>query len=201
MCENCRFLDVACTFLRTVKKRGPPKGYVNTLEQRLASLESIVSELRAGAPISSSIEPPEEPASSGNHSNKRQAREEDVDAAKVHQKLLSRPPPRLQDGTTERSTVLGYLSIDENMTMRYHGPTSGLYLITASRVFASPFWQFSNPGFWPRSKRTTFRTEDEIVSAADAVVGGILPSLAVQNKLLELDPYSTYNKVYIAEKY
>lgn len=57
--------------------------------------------------------------------------------------------------------------------------------MTRSRVFASPFWQFSNPGFWPPSKRPTFRTEDEIVNAADAIVGGILPSLSVQNKLLE----------------
>ena len=47
-CENCRFLEIACTFNRTVKKRGPPKGYVNTLEQRLASLESLVAELREG---------------------------------------------------------------------------------------------------------------------------------------------------------
>ncbi|KAL1969106.1 hypothetical protein VTN77DRAFT_360 [Rasamsonia byssochlamydoides] len=186
VCENCRFLDVACTFLRTVKKRGPPKGYVNTLEQRLASLESIVSELRAGVPISSD---PSDESTTTSYSNKRQAREEDVDAAKARQKLASRLP-RPPDGTTERSTVLGYLSIDENMTMRYHGPTSGLYLITASRVFSSPFWQFSNPGFWPRSKRTTFRTEDEIVSAADAVAGGILPSLSVQDKLL--DAYWTY---------
>lgn len=96
------------------------------------------------------------------------------------------------DSTSEKSTVLGYLSIDENTTMRYHGPSSGLYLMTASRVFASPFWQFSNPGFWPRSKNTTFRTEDEIVSAADAILGGILPSLAVQNKLLELVLTSLY---------
>ena len=87
--------------------------------------------------------------------------------------------------STERSTVLGYLSIDENVTMRYHGPTSGLYLITASRVFSSPFWQFPNPGFWPRSERPTFRTEDDVVSAADATVGGILPCISVQDKLLE----------------
>lgn len=71
------------------------------------------------------------------------------------------------------------------MTMRYHGPTSGLHLMTASRVFVSPFWHFSNPGFWPRSKRTTFRTEDEIVSAADAILGGILPPIPMQDKLLE----------------
>lgn len=100
--------------------------------------------------------------------------------------MPTKPLVQKVDSSSEKSTVLGYLSIDENMTMRYHGPTSGLHLITASRVFTSPFWQFSNPGFWPRSKNTTFRTEDEIVSAADAILGGILPSLAVQNKLLEL---------------
>ncbi|KAJ9207934.1 transcriptional regulator family: Fungal Specific TF [Paecilomyces variotii] len=175
-CENCKFLEVPCTFLRTVKKRGPPKGYVNTLEQRLSSLENIITGLQANAPRYGT------PDSIG-HRVKRQAREEDVQPAESNQRLVS--ASEVEDGRTERSTVLGYLSIDENMTMRYHGPTSGLHLITSSRIFASPFWQFANPGFWPRSKRTIFRTEDDIVSAADAVVGGILPNLHVQDKLLE----------------
>lgn len=191
-CENCRFLDVACTFNRTVKKRGPPKGYVNTLEQRLASLESIVTELRGGyaAALENSPEklPLPTPNSNNGYKNKQQDQEEDFNHIMNQPRLPMPTKPLTQkvDGTSEKSTVLGYLSIDENMTMRYHGPTSGLYLMTSSRVFASPFWQFSNPGFWPRSKNTTFRTEDEIVSAADAILGGILPSIAVQNKLLEL---------------
>ncbi|QKX53027.1 uncharacterized protein TRUGW13939_00098 [Talaromyces rugulosus] len=190
-CENCRFLDVACTFNRTVKKRGPPKGYVNTLEQRLASLESIVTELRGGHAVASDNSPEElllpTPTSNNGYKNKQQVHEEDFNQP-MDQPGIPIPTKSLVqkiDSTSEKSTVLGYLSIDENTTMRYHGPSSGLYLMTASRVFASPFWQFSNPGFWPRSKNTTFRTEDEIVSAADAILGGILPSLAVQNKLLD----------------
>lgn len=170
-----------CTFLRAVKKRGPPKGYVNTLEQRLSSLEDIITGLQANGPSYGT------PDSNG-HRVKRQVREEDVRPAESDQRLVS--ASEVEDERTERSTVLGYLSIDENMTMRYHGPTSGLHLITSSRIFASPFWQFANPGFWPRSKRMIFRTEDEIVSAADAVAGGILPSLNVQDKLLELVPRS-----------
>lgn len=163
-------MEIACTFLRAVKKRGPPKGYVSTLEQRLASLEDIVSGLQAGG-------------ASDDRRAKRQAREEAVEGAAAAGRLASTHEGQIGKG--ERSTVLGYLSIDENMTMRYHGQTSGLYLITSSRIFSSPFWQFSNPGFWPRSRRMIFRTEDEIVSAADAVIGGILPSLSMQDKLLE----------------
>jgi hypothetical protein len=175
-----------------VKKRGPPKGYVNTLEQRLASLESIVTELRGGNAVASDNSPEElplpTPTSNNGYKNKQVVHEEDFNQTMDQPGLpmLTKPLVQKIDSTTEKSTVLGYLSIDENMTMRYHGPSSGLYLMTASRVFASPFWQFSNPGFWPRSKNTTFRTEDEIVSAADAILGGILPNLSVQNKLLEL---------------
>lgn len=195
-CENCRFLDIACTFNRTVKKRGPPKGYVNTLEQRLASLESLVAELREGQAEADPI--PTDNATTlvssaidTNYTNKRSLEEdENADDIKPQQRQIALPGKshtRKSDSSSERSTVLGYLSVDENMTMRYHGPTSGLHLMTASRVFVSPFWHFSNPGFWPRSKRTTFRTEDEIVSAADAILGGILPPIPLQNKLLESD--------------
>lgn len=163
-------------------------------------METFVTDLRDGVALPDSPAVGDTPTEespleatviqSHTHRNKRQARADDVDATKAHERLgpvSSQLSARVrQDGSaTERSTVLGYLSIDENVTMRYHGPTSGLYLLTASRVFASPFWQFPNPGFWPRSERRTFRTEDDVVSAAEATAGGILPSLAVQNKLLE----------------
>lgn len=199
-CENCRFLDAPCTFDRTIKKRGPRKGYVTSLEQRLSSLETSLTDLRAGVAPAGNAAVGSAPAAElpmgatavdGQiHRKKRQARTDDVDAAEAHKRLGLVPaePPagKRRDGsTTERTTVLGYLSIDENVTMRYHGPTSGLYLLTASRVFASPFWQFPNPGFWPRSERPTFRTEEDVVSAAEATADGILPSVAAQNKLLE----------------
>jgi hypothetical protein len=166
---------------------------VNTLEQRLASLESLVAELREGQaeadPVPSDNTTLGSSAIDTNYNNKRGLGEdENADDIKPQQRQIALPGKshtRKSDSNSERSTVLGYLSVDENMTMRYHGPTSGLHLMTASRVFVSPFWHFSNPGFWPRSKRTTFRTEDEIVSAADAILGGILPPIPIQNKLLE----------------
>lgn len=133
------------------------------------------------------------PAIDTNYNRKRRLEEDETaDDSKSQQRQIALPgksSARKSDSSSELSTVLGYLSVDENMTMRYHGPTSGLHLMTASRVFVSPFWHFSNPGFWPRSKRTTFRTEDEIVSAADAILGGILPAIPLQNKLLELVSY------------
>lgn len=177
-----------------MKKRGPPKGYVNTLEQRLASLENLVAELREGQaeaePVPIDNTTLVSSATNTIYSKKRSLQEdENTDEIEPQQRQIAVPGKshtRRPDSSSERSTVLGYLSVDENMTMRYHGPTSGLHLMTASRVFVSPFWHFSNPGFWPRSKRTTFRTEDEIVSAADAILGGILPPISLQNKLLEL---------------
>lgn len=170
---------------------------MNTLEQRLASLESLVAELREGQAEADPIPPDNtalvSPAIDTNYNRKRRLEEDETaDDNKSQQRQIALPgksSARKSDSSSELSTVLGYLSVDENMTMRYHGPTSGLHLMTASRVFVSPFWHFSNPGFWPRSKRTTFRTEDEIVSAADAILGGILPAIPLQNKLLELVSY------------
>lgn len=161
-------------------------------------MENMVAELREGHIDTNDVPTTEDAAcvfsADDMNCNSRRQSHEDRQGSVNYSGLSPqhRPMPlpvkvrsRKADNASERSTVLGYLSVDENMTMRYHGPTSGLYLMTASRVFVSPFWHFSNPGFWPRSKRTTFRTEDEIVSAADAILGGILPAIAVQNKLLE----------------
>ncbi|KAI8991578.1 hypothetical protein BDF20DRAFT_790597, partial [Mycotypha africana] len=40
MCGNCQILNLTCTFRDATKKRGPPKGYIEAIENRLHTLEA-----------------------------------------------------------------------------------------------------------------------------------------------------------------
>lgn len=44
ICANCRQSGIPCTFTKSPAKRGPNKGYIQQLENRLAALESTVQE-------------------------------------------------------------------------------------------------------------------------------------------------------------
>lgn len=45
-CSNCIAFNFDCTFVEVAKKRGPPKGYVESLENRLKKLEALLRTLR-----------------------------------------------------------------------------------------------------------------------------------------------------------
>lgn len=57
-------------------------------------------------------------------------------------RLLCLLPSRLAD-------VYGQLSLNEWQEVRYHGRTSGLYLIANSEHFKDFFWRLPNNGVWP----------------------------------------------------
>ncbi|KAI8142510.1 fungal-specific transcription factor domain-containing protein [Fennellomyces sp. T-0311] len=44
-CKNCQLAQVECTFNDSAKKRGPPKGYIEVLENRLKRMERILGGL------------------------------------------------------------------------------------------------------------------------------------------------------------
>ncbi|KAH6913531.1 fungal-specific transcription factor domain-containing protein [Coprinopsis sp. MPI-PUGE-AT-0042] len=44
-CSNCISFNFECTYVEVAKKRGPPKGYVESLENRLKKLESLLRTL------------------------------------------------------------------------------------------------------------------------------------------------------------
>ncbi|KAI9363281.1 hypothetical protein BD770DRAFT_291199, partial [Pilaira anomala] len=39
VCTNCKNVGLECTFQDLTKKRGPPKGYIEAIENRLYKLE------------------------------------------------------------------------------------------------------------------------------------------------------------------
>ncbi|KAK9719858.1 hypothetical protein K7432_004516 [Basidiobolus ranarum] len=44
-CSNCTTLNIYCTYLETSKKRGPPKGYIEAIENKLHRMEHLLSDL------------------------------------------------------------------------------------------------------------------------------------------------------------
>ncbi|ORX99110.1 hypothetical protein K493DRAFT_313350 [Basidiobolus meristosporus CBS 931.73] len=44
-CSNCGALSLDCTYLETTRKRGPPKGYIEAIENKLHRLEHLLSGL------------------------------------------------------------------------------------------------------------------------------------------------------------
>ncbi|KAI0930965.1 hypothetical protein AcV7_005003 [Taiwanofungus camphoratus] len=54
-CSNCNIYKHDCTYLHAAKKRGPPKGYVETLEARLERMEKLLNTLRPNADFSKEL--------------------------------------------------------------------------------------------------------------------------------------------------
>ncbi|KAK4704481.1 hypothetical protein P7C70_g1729, partial [Phenoliferia sp. Uapishka_3] len=77
-------------------------------------------------------------------------------------------------GMTELADVVGQLSLNENAEVRYHGRSSGLYLISKSARYKDFFWQL--------------KTENEILKLTDSE--DPLPDRQTQQHLLDL--YWTY---------
>lgn len=44
-CSNCSAYNLDCTYIEAAKKRGPPKGYVESLENRLENMEKLLQRL------------------------------------------------------------------------------------------------------------------------------------------------------------
>lgn len=45
-CTNCMTYQYDCTYIEIAKKRGPPKGYVESLENRLEKMENLLRRVR-----------------------------------------------------------------------------------------------------------------------------------------------------------
>jgi hypothetical protein len=45
-CSNCAAYNFDCKYEEAAKKRGPPKGYVESLESRLEKMESLLQRVR-----------------------------------------------------------------------------------------------------------------------------------------------------------
>lgn len=98
------------------------------------------------------------------------------------------PPADTSSGSaepiSELADVVGQLSLDENEQVRYHGRSSGLYLITGSQRFNQFLWHFPKPGVWPAAQSRRPKTEAEILESTQAAEA--LPNRETMDHLLEL---------------
>ncbi|KAA1086544.1 hypothetical protein PGT21_002767 [Puccinia graminis f. sp. tritici] len=85
---------------------------------------------------------------------------------------------------SELADVVGQLSLDENDEVRYHGRSSGLYLISASQRYKDFFWHFPKPGFWPVAPIRRSPTSSYILELVNPLE--LLPSQQTMNHLLDL---------------
>lgn len=57
-CASCDENNLECTYVEAAKRRGPPKGYVESLEQRCARLEMLVQKIQPGLDYAQIVGPP-----------------------------------------------------------------------------------------------------------------------------------------------
>ncbi|WVR05193.1 hypothetical protein IAU60_002205 [Kwoniella sp. DSM 27419] len=57
-CAHCQEYGLECTYLEAAKRRGPPKGYIETLEQRCGRLERILLQLHPSVDLEEYVGPP-----------------------------------------------------------------------------------------------------------------------------------------------
>ncbi|KAI8986492.1 fungal-specific transcription factor domain-containing protein [Pilobolus umbonatus] len=106
-CSTCRQYNCDCTFRDTIKKRGPPKGYIESLESRLQKMERYIGELRKDThPETTTIED----KSSYNGAEDKTA----------YNGLNHGDQPRAVSPT---------VNINKRRVIKYHGSSSGLYLL------------------------------------------------------------------------
>ncbi|KIL64052.1 hypothetical protein M378DRAFT_163769 [Amanita muscaria Koide BX008] len=137
-CTNCTAYDLLCTYVEAAKKRGPPKGYVESLENRVQKLEGLLHKLcpdkdvlkelnssfdlseplsspgtSAGSPAIKLLQEPRDLATSALRRAGEVAPKDEPDDERIHLKL---------DEKFER------LHIDPN-EYRFFGKSSGVMLI------------------------------------------------------------------------
>ncbi|KAK8869739.1 hypothetical protein IAR55_000307 [Kwoniella newhampshirensis] len=57
-CAHCQEYNLDCTYVEAAKRRGPPKGYLDTLEQRCGRLERMLQQLNPSIVLNEYVGPP-----------------------------------------------------------------------------------------------------------------------------------------------
>ncbi|CAE6476197.1 unnamed protein product [Rhizoctonia solani] len=161
-CSNCVAFNFDCTYVEAAKKRGPPKGYVESLENRLEKMERLLQRLCPGADFTQSL---------GQHLTREQweAQRGGKSASRGKSAQPTAPPQtNLLSGTRGTSTVApapdpskeeDLISSDEESNLvngmqklavttferRFHGKSSGLMLVKAARSLKQEYVNSENP--------------------------------------------------------
>ena len=116
----------------------------------------------------------------------------DADTPETEGKSSAEPQGAGQQGgpLSELADVVGQLSLDDNREVRYHGRTSGLYLVSKSARYRDFFWRFPQICMVPSASDASGfqRTEGGTLGRPNAL--DLLPDKHTSDHLMEL--YWTY---------
>ncbi|KAI8981730.1 fungal-specific transcription factor domain-containing protein, partial [Mycotypha africana] len=110
-CSTCQQYNWECTFHDTAKKRGPPKGYIESLETRLEKMESLLKSLKQEQPVFPSASLSSIASTTG-----------------TPQQMTANNTITLRK--KRALTATGEKQISEGKVVRYHGSSSGYYLMS-----------------------------------------------------------------------
>ncbi|EUC64915.1 fungal specific transcription factor, putative [Rhizoctonia solani AG-3 Rhs1AP] len=173
-CSNCIAFNFDCTYIEAAKKRGPPKGYVESLENRLEKMERLLQRLCPGADFTQSL---------GQHLTREQWEAQRGGKPSPRAKSIqpnSPVPANILSGTRASTVVPApdtskeeeLISSDEESNLvngmqklavttferRFHGKSSGLMLVKAARSLKQEYVNAENPDNGPpqQSRRPEF---------------------------------------------
>ncbi|EJU04909.1 hypothetical protein DACRYDRAFT_114226 [Dacryopinax primogenitus] len=150
-CSNCLAYHHECTYIEAAKKRGPPKGYVEALENRVVKMEAVLARMFPGEDFSAEIGPPvsreaymsgRPPPAEKPHSllSKLGQHSSQTRQAPAGIPLPVNPDPKEDDlySSDDDLIIQGPLTermknIDITGQRRYHGKSSGFMLVAAAR--------------------------------------------------------------------
>ncbi|KAI9008751.1 fungal-specific transcription factor domain-containing protein [Phycomyces nitens] len=142
-CSTCRQYEWECTFNNTTKKRGPPKGYIESLEMRLKKMEKLLQNIN---------NEPNKPSTKRQRSESCVSTEdgsEEYSFERPHGQYGYPKSPSVSNGSpySENSSIVHPSSnapspvlpttddimcsreAARNKVIRYHGSSSGYYIV------------------------------------------------------------------------
>ncbi|KAI7896022.1 fungal-specific transcription factor domain-containing protein [Mucor mucedo] len=105
-CTTCRQYEWECTFHDTPKKRGPPKGYIESLESRLEKMESMLKTIGNDTEQA--------------HPPKRKKTQTPI----VEAPHFETPPIERRNDKMDLNSITS-----KGKVVRYHGSSSGYYIV------------------------------------------------------------------------
>ncbi|GAA5821325.1 hypothetical protein JCM10212_006780 [Sporobolomyces blumeae] len=130
-CVLCVQQGISCTFEQRTTKRGPPKGYVESLERRLEAMEALLTQL---APKEGGANP--SAATSSTPLSRDDALSDGHDEGSIDSMPpTSSIPPTGLDAIDKLRLKLSDMSIEHD---RFVGRGSGIHLVRSMQQYAQP---------------------------------------------------------------
>ncbi|CAG8566488.1 3410_t:CDS:2 [Funneliformis mosseae] len=200
-CGNCTAFSLDCTYNDTTKKRGPPKGYIEAIETRLHRMESLLgglvhsSDPRAEAVLAELMQDDLRSQHKAgkidftNHHNIISVSTSNDGSQLEHKPIIdssnqSSPDRKDSPMMDDLNDVMGILSIDENNQVRYHGRSSGLYLLKKSDKYNNGILSIKNRSNWGHTGKVIASAQNfDLLKRPELTE---LPSQDISDHLLEL---------------